>query len=99
MTISYSSKSLWYKTAQNNFSLDILEYRSIPVDDSDIWVKIEKRHEYKPTALSFDLYGTPAYWWIFSVLNVDTIKDPIRDFKANTVIRVPVQSRLLKYVG
>jgi hypothetical protein len=100
MTITkYSSKSLYYKTPQNNFALGYYVFRDIPEDDTDTFVILAQRHTNKPTVLSYDLYGTPAYWWIFNVLNMDTIQDPLRDFVEGTVIRVPTLTRVQSLIG
>lgn len=95
----YSSKSLYYKTPQTSWSLSHYVHREIPLDDSDVYILIEDRHKYKPTGLSFDLYGTPAYWWVFNVLNMDIIQDPISDFIPGKIIRTPTLNRLKKLIG
>lgn len=99
MTITYSSKSIYYKTPQNDFSLQYYVHRDIPKDTSDRFVVLEGRHENKPTVLSYDLYGTSAYWWTFTILNMDTIQDPIRDFMSGMTIRIATLDRLKKTVG
>jgi|SRR5882672_5204764 len=99
MTVKYSHRSLYYATSQNSFALSYFVPRPIPLDDTDQWIKLSKRHQNKPTALSYDLFGTPAYWWIFNVLNPDVIKDPIRDFKEGVILRVPTLQRLQQIIG
>jgi hypothetical protein len=99
MPIKYSQKSLYYSTPQNSFALGYYVPRPIPPDNSDTWIKLAKRHINKPTVLSYDLYGTPAYWWIFNVLNPDVIKDPIRDFQEGVIIKVPTLQRLQQVIG
>jgi hypothetical protein len=39
--------------------------------------------------LAYKVYGSTALWWVFALRNPDTLKDPIRDFKAGTVIKLP----------
>ncbi len=58
-------------------------------------------HEYlhRPDLLSYMLYKTPEYWWVFMRMNMDLIRDPIWDFTAGTVIRVPTLERLKSMVG
>ena len=98
-TTKYSTKSLYYKTPQTNFALSYYVFRDIPPDDSDTYIVLAQRHTNKPTVLSYDLYGTPAYWWIFNVSNMDVIQDPMRDFIEGTVIRVPTLQRLQSVIG
>ena len=99
MTVKYSQKSLWYATPQNNFSLGYYVFRDIPPDTTDTFVRLATRHTNKPTVLSYDLYSTPAYWWIFNVMNMDVIQDPLRDFIPGLVVRVPTLARLQKLIG
>ena len=99
MTVTYSNKSIYFATPQTNFALSYWVPRPIPTDNSDSYVKIESRHNFKPTAMSYDLYGTPAYWWTFNTLNMDVIQDPVRDFTTGTVIRVATLQRLQKLIG
>ena len=99
MSVSYSSKSIYYKTPQNDFSLQYYVHRDIPQDSTDRYVMLDERHQFKPTVLSYDLYGDPAYWWTFSILNMDQIKDPIRDFQTGTKLRVATLDRLKKVIG
>jgi hypothetical protein len=49
--------------------------------------------------LAFDLYEDPKLWWVFVQRNMDTIKDPIYDFKAGTAIYIPKMSNLKKFLG
>ncbi len=99
MTVTYSQKSIYFATPQNNFALGYWVPRPIPNDPSDVYVTIDSRHTNKPTSMSYDLYNTPAYWWTFNILNMDVIKDPIRDFTAGTIIRVATLQRLQKIIG
>jgi hypothetical protein len=99
MPVKYSQRSLYYATPQTSFALSYYVQRNIIPDSTDTLVQLSQRHTNKPTVLSYDLYGTPAYWWIFNILNPDVIKDPIRDFKQGVIIRVPTQSRLQTLIG
>lgn len=49
---------------------------------------VTSRQQYRPDLLSFDLYGNSNYWWTIVLLNRDTLKDPIRDLKTGTVLRI-----------
>jgi hypothetical protein len=99
MPIKYSNRSLYYSTPQNSWALSYYVPRPIALDNSDQWVKLSSRHINKPTVLSYDLYGTPAYWWIFNIMNPDVIVDPIRDFQEGVVLRVPTLGRLQQVIG
>ena len=43
----------------------------------------------RPDLLSHKLFGSVKYWWVFAVRNPDKIIDPIQDFKAGCVIKIP----------
>lgn len=43
-------------------------------------------HEYRPDLVSYDVYGTPDFWW--KILEANNIKD-IFDFKKGINIRIP----------
>jgi hypothetical protein len=49
---------------------------------------VTARQQYRPDLLSYDLYGNSNYWWTIVLLNRDTLKDPIRDLKTGTVLRI-----------
>jgi hypothetical protein len=57
-------------------------------------ITISPKDHLKPFMLSYELYGTPAYWWIFSSRNMDVIRDPIYDFTSGTVIFAPTKDRI-----
>lgn len=99
MTVTYSKRSLYYSTPQTSWALSYYVPRPIPLDATDTWVKLSQRHVNKLTALSYDLYQTPAYWWTFLTLNPDIIKDPIRDATEGLVIRVASLQRLQALIG
>lgn len=97
---SYSNTSPWFLTNINSeIYLDLLEYRSIPKDSSDIVFEITPQYTYRPDLLSFDLYGTPKLWWVFTVRNPDILKDPVFDFVSGTKIFLPKKSMLSSIVG
>ena len=50
----------------------------------------------RPDLMSYEKYGTAKYWWIFAHRNADIIIDPINDFTAGKVIRIPRRSNIDK---
>lgn len=79
--------------------LSFLNDRKLDLDDSDIYVIVQSRHQYKPYALSFDLYGKEDYWWLIVRHNMDILIDPIRDMKEGIVLRVPAAERVTRYAS
>ena len=92
--VQYRPSSPYFRTKQTSWYLDQMEPRQIPPDDSDELIVVGSKHEYRPDMLSYDLYGTPDYWWIFMVRNMNLIRDPIFDLKAGMHIMVPTRNRL-----
>lgn len=96
----YSNKSIYHDTPIiNRRFLGFYVDRDIGISGSDEFIELESRHNYRPDILSYDLYGTEKYWWIFPRMNMDLIKDPIKDFKEGLVIRVPTSERLKRSIA
>jgi len=95
----YSHTSPWKTTPFDQSNLGLYQKRSIPAQDTDILYEIQPQYTYRPDLLAFDLYGTPKLWWVFSVRNMDTLKDPVFDFKAGTSIYLPQKSLLSAVIG
>ena len=60
---------------------------------------ITPEYEEKPDKLAYTLYNNTALWWVFAARNPDILKDPLRDFKAGTVIKLPASSTVASTVG
>lgn len=86
-----TGKGLYNKTPVKDFYLDLAV---IPTSAAMANGRSLERHvvtprqQYRPDLLSYDLYGSSNYWWTIVLLNRDQLKDPIRDLKAGTVLRV-----------
>lgn len=85
---------------ENNSFLDVLKYRPIPRDSSDVYFTITQVYEFRPDLLAFDLYGDANLWWVFAERNPNTLsKDPYFDLKAGTKIYIPQLSTLQQVLG
>lgn len=96
-TVRYSAVSPYASTPQvNNYLeyLDVWSGYSMPYQDSDQLITIGPKYNNRPDLLSYDLYGTVGYWWIFMVRNPDIIRDPIYDMKAGMAIYAPAKDGL-----
>jgi alpha-L-fucosidase len=71
----------------------------VPAEADDFKYVIENQYKHRPDLLSYDLYGTPKLWWVFSQRNMSIIKDPIYDFTPGIVIFCPKKSNLEKFIG
>jgi hypothetical protein len=98
--INFPSTSAYYETLQTNWYTAQFVWRAIPADTTDSYIyALDKKYENRPDLLSYDLYATPAYWWIFMVRNMNVIRDPIWDMVAGISIWVPTTTYLQSVLG
>lgn len=95
----YSTTSPYYTTRENSISLDFFVPRAITAQDNDVDYTIDRIYAYRPDLLSYDLYGTPRLWWVFSQRNPDEIEDPVYDFEPGKTIKLPKLSNLKNDLG
>jgi hypothetical protein len=50
------------------------------------WVTIGASHEYRPDRLSYEVFGTPDFWW--KIMEHNNMKD-ILEFKEGVNIKLP----------
>lgn len=74
-------------------------FRPIPPDSGDVPLKLTLQYQYRPDKLSFDLYGTSSYWWIFCIRNPFLRRDPVWDFVEGITIIVPSREYLDRIIG
>lgn len=86
---TYKSNSPYFSTPVTDGYLDVIEFRDIPPDVTDIDYEILLQHQYRPDLLAYDFYGDSRLWWVFSVRNKDILKDPVYDLYAGQKIKVP----------
>lgn len=97
--VNYPASSPYSTTPQTSWYLGLLSWRPIPPDSGDQLFTLKARHNMRPDTLSFDLYNTPAYWWVFCVRNPFLRADPIFNFTTGTVIWVPSGQYLKRIIG
>lgn len=89
--VKYNTTSNYAITAVNRKYLDIYTPK-LSIDnlsEETKTIRIGNRYDRRPDLLAYDLYGNSRYWWIFAHYNRDVLKDPLNDFVAGTVIKVP----------
>lgn len=97
--VLYRPTSQYATTSQTSWYLGLLNYQDIPSDSTDKAFVITRKYHEKPHLLSYDLYGTTDYWWVFMVRNPDSIKDPIYDLKEGMTIMTPTLDHLTRVQG
>lgn len=73
----------------DNTFLDINKLPTVPRSIYDEDFVITAEFDQRPDLLSYKLYDTSRLWWVFCMRNLDILKDPIRDFKTGTKIKLP----------
>lgn len=96
---AYSRHSPYFNTELFGPFLDVASVPNIPYDPSDVVYKIDAIYKHRPDLLSYDVYGTTAFWWVFAARNPNTIKDPIFDFLPGASIYVPKKATLTAALG
>lgn len=99
MVARYTASSPWQDTPKSNTELGIWQPRPIPASIDDYDYVIQPQYTYRPDLLAYDLYGNPKLWWVFAQRNADIIFDPIYDFRAGVIIKLPKRSQLLSALG
>lgn len=97
----YPSTSPYYNTSvANSQYLDVLDYRPIPKDQSDVYFMITEVYQYRPDLLAYDLYNDSRLWWVFAERNPNKLGyDPYFDFKSGVEIYIPKMSTLQQALG
>jgi hypothetical protein len=96
---NYPSTSPYATTYQNSWYIDLYKHRPVPAHNADRVITIAEKYNRRPDLLSYDLYGSPQYWWVFLVRNMNVIRDPVWDFETGKKIFVPSVDHLRSVVG
>jgi hypothetical protein len=99
MSATYTSTSPYYGTPLWGQFLDLWIGKTIPTAVTDALYQIDTPYNYRPDLLAHDMYQDSNLWWVFAVRNPDTVKDPLFDFKAGTIIYVPTKATLKSALG
>ena len=79
--------------------LGFYQIRTIPAQSDDATYTIEPQYHQRPDLLAYDMYDNPNLWWVFCQRNLDTMEDPIYDFKSGSTIYVPKGGPLKSMLG
>lgn len=93
----YNNSSPYSVTSQTNRIVTYLDSWTVPTlsfSTEDQYIYLGAKYKHRPDLLSYDYYGTPKLWWIFSVYNMNTIKDPIYDMVPGIQLLIPSKSNL-----
>lgn len=99
MAMNNSSYSPYAKT-KSTWYLDYNLPRNIAPADSDTEYTIPAKYDEQPWRLSYELYGNERLYYIFAMLNTDSLgDDPIYSFKAGLTIMIPSAQRVQTYLS
>ena len=79
--------------------LDLNTLPKIVQSNGDAVYTIEPDYDERPDILADKIYGSSELWWVFALRNPDILKDPIRDFKAGTIIKLPSAESVKQVTG
>lgn len=96
--VTYGNKSPWYNTKVGS-ELGLFSIRPVSIEAGDILYTIEPQYNNRPDLLAYDIYGSDKLWWVFTQRNMDTIQDPIFDFRTGVKIYLPSKESLFKVLG
>ena len=99
--VTYDNRSPYVSTPQVSKYVNYLDFwtpKAIPAASTDIMISLDPKYANRPDLLSYDLYKTPQFWWVFAVRNPDVIVDPIYDFKPGIIIYAPASNVIGGYV-
>ncbi len=99
MVAQYSTSSPYYFTPQNSYYLGLWIAPGIGPSATDEFVIVAQRYLHRPDLLSYDLYGSPRLWWVFALLNPDSIRDPVYDLAPGLQLRVPSATSVRSFLG
>jgi hypothetical protein len=99
--VIYGKASPYYATnVVGNKFLDVVTYRDIPFEPTDVFMTITQVYEFRPDLLAFDLYRNPKLWWVFAARNPNALgADPYFNFKTGVGIYIPTQKTLQSALG
>jgi hypothetical protein len=95
----YNKNSPYGSTRLVNDYLDIMSAPNIAYSDADEYYTIETKYEKRPDLLAYSLYGDTRLWWVFIKRNMNMMEDPIADFTAGLVIRLPSRSSVSQFAN
>lgn len=99
MAVEYSRSSPYFKSTIINNRMGVATLPRIPKLGDDVLVTLSEVYEYRPDLLSYDLYKTVNYWWVFAARNPSVIEDPVFDFVSGIRIYIPKQTTIERVIG
>jgi hypothetical protein len=96
--MAYSTNSFLSSAKTKSFYTG-LNYNNLPKitpSIADTTVTLTEKYNMRPDLLAHDLYNNVEFWWVFTLRNLELLKDPINDFKAGVIIKAPSKETIEK---
>lgn len=74
--------------------LEWWDRKTFPLDESDMFLTLEKTFEGRPDKLASVMYNDSSVWWL--ILQYNNILDINEEFVAGVQLRLPTKDRLQK---
>jgi hypothetical protein len=85
-TSRYFGSKVYQYSDDKLLTFEIYKRRPIPPpSENDQWLEITPAVEYRPDLVSYEIYGSPDFWW--RIMEINGMKD-ILEFKSGRNIRV-----------
>lgn len=85
-----------YKATDQTWHLGYYVPLKLKPSSDDLFYTIPDKYHQQPWRLAKELYGQERLHYVFALLNMGTIKDPLYDFRAGLTIRIPSAARIQK---
>ncbi|RYD66002.1 MAG: hypothetical protein EOP83_06105 [Verrucomicrobiaceae bacterium] len=97
--IQYPVTSPYTATPQLPWRIGRYVHRSIPPASTDTPYTVTAQYHERPDKLATDLYGSPHYWFVFMLRNMNVVRDPIYDLKEGANIFLPSAAQVHAIFG
>ncbi len=85
-TSRYFGSRLYHYTERKFLTFETYKRKSAPLrSEHDQWLEITPEVEFRPDLVSYEIYGTPDFWW--RIMEINGMKD-ILEFRAGRNIRL-----------
>jgi hypothetical protein len=86
VTSRYAEQTVVYYTEKKLLTYNTYKKKNYQPNQKDKFMVVTKRYEYRPDLISYDMYGTPDFWW--KIMEANGISD-VFNFKTGLNIRLP----------
>lgn len=86
VTSRYAESTVVYYTERKLLTYNTYKKGTYKPTPKDKFMVVTKRYEFRPDLVSYDVYGTPDFWW--KIMEANGIAD-VYNFKVGLNLRLP----------